>query len=69
MAMTPKQFKAAREALGFTPTSLAREWGLPRHGRRSIYHWETGERPVNVLAAYALTLMLEHAGLPVPDKA
>lgn len=62
--MTPQQFKEARKALGLTQRELAKVWGMPSNGERTIRRWERGEVPVNPIADYALGLML-YAYLPV----
>jgi DNA-binding transcriptional regulator YiaG len=59
--MTPDQFKAARKALFYSQQALADEWGMGMHGSRTIRRWETGERPLNPVATYALALMLERS--------
>lgn len=56
--MTPEQFKAARRALCYSQRALADEWGMGKNGGRTIRRWEQGERPINPIAAYAITLML-----------
>lgn len=56
--MTPAEFRKARERLRLSAASLAREWGMGPSGARTIYRWETGESPMNPIAAYALRLML-----------
>ncbi len=59
--MTPEQFKDARKTLFYSQQALADEWGMGIHGSRTIRRWETGERPLNPVASYALTLMLERS--------
>lgn len=54
--MTPEQFKEARLTLGLTQQQLATLWGIGCG--RTIRRWESGERPMNPLAAYALRLMV-----------
>ncbi len=58
--MTPEQFKAARRALGYSQQSLADEWGMGQNGDRTIRRWESGERPMNPVAAYAIQLMYDN---------
>ena len=60
--VTPDQFKEARQLLGFTQQGLADEWGMGNG--RTIRKWESGERPVSPLAAYALRLMAERQERP-----
>ena len=57
--MTPEQFRIAREALCLSQRELAAEWGMGLNGERTIRRWETGERPVNPIAAYCIALMIE----------
>lgn len=57
--MTPEEFKAARERLCLSQADLAAEWGMGEHGGRSIRRWESGERPLNPVAAYCIKLMLD----------
>ena len=56
--MTPDQFKDARRALPYSQQALADEWNMGANGGRTIRRWEQGERPLNPIAAYAITLML-----------
>jgi len=58
--MTPEQFKEARKTMGLSCAALAREWGMGANGGRTVRRWESGERPVNPIAAYALKMMLDH---------
>lgn len=58
--MTSEQFKDARHALGYSQQSLADEWGMGQNGGRTIRRWESGERPLNPVAAYAIKLMLDN---------
>jgi DNA-binding transcriptional regulator YiaG len=58
--MTPEQFKNARRALGYSQQSLADEWGMGQNGNRTIRRWESGERPLNPVAAYAIQLMVDN---------
>lgn len=54
--MTPKEFKEARKRLGFTQRALASEWGMGKNGERTIRRWETGERPINPIAVWAMKM-------------
>lgn len=56
--MTKEGFKDARRALCYSQQALADEWGMGENGGRTIRRWEQGERPLNPVAAYAITLML-----------
>ena len=58
--MTSEQFKSARRALGYSQQSLADEWGMGQNGGRTIRRWESGSRPLNPLASYAIKLMLDN---------
>ena len=55
--MTQEKFKEARQALGLTQRQLAAKWGMGLNGERTIRRWETGERPVNPVAAYCIGMM------------
>jgi transcriptional regulator with XRE-family HTH domain len=57
--MTPEQFKLARRALGYSQRALAAEWGMGDNGGRTIRRWESGSRPMNPVAAYAICCMEE----------
>ncbi len=59
--MTPESFRAGRNLLGHTQRSLAAEWGMGKNGGRTIRRWETGDLPVNPIAAYALRMMIAEA--------
>ena len=59
--MTPAQFKEARHSLGFSCAALARLWGMGANGDRTIRRWEAGTVPVNPIAAYCITLMVEQS--------
>lgn len=61
--MTSEQFKSARRALGYSQQSLADEWGMGQNGGRTIRRWESGSRPLNPIAAYAMQLMLDAANI------
>lgn len=56
--MTPQQFKEARQSLGFTQSTLALEWSMGKNGARTIRRWEAGDVPVNPIAAYCISLMV-----------
>jgi len=57
--MTPQQFKEARHTLGLSCAKLADLWNMGEHGGRTIRRWESGDRPLNPVAAYCIGLMLE----------
>lgn len=57
--MTQQQFKEARQALGLTQRQLAAKWGMGANGERTIRRWESGERPVNPIAAYCIKIMID----------
>jgi DNA-binding transcriptional regulator YiaG len=57
--MTPKQFKKARNYLGFSAAGLAELWGMGANGGRTIRRWESGQVPVNPIAAYCISLMMK----------
>ena len=59
--MKPEHFKQARLALGYTQQALANEFDMGINGGRTIRRWESGQCPVNTIAAYAVTLMLKEA--------
>ena len=56
--MTPSQFKDARNALGLTQTELANVWSMGKNGGRSIRKWESGDIPVNPIAAFCIQMMV-----------
>ena len=58
--MTPEQFKNARRALGYSQQALADEWGMGSNGGRTVRRWETLERPLSPIAAYAIQLMQDN---------
>ena len=64
--MTPAQFKAARNTLGYSCAGLADIWGMGKNGDRTVRRWEAGDVPVNPIAAYCLRLMLDRASLDNP---
>lgn len=57
--MTTDQFRQARKALGLSQSELAREWNMGKNGDRTIRMWESGDRSVNPIAAYAIKLMMD----------
>ena len=57
--MTPEQFKDARKTLCYSQQALADEWGMGENGGRTIRRWESVERPMNPVAAYAIKLMID----------
>jgi DNA-binding transcriptional regulator YiaG len=59
--MTPAQFKEARQTLGLSQADLAAEWSMGANGGRTVRRWESGDRPVNPIAAYCIKLMLDRA--------
>jgi len=56
--MTPQEFKQARMALGYTQQALADEFDMGINGGRTIRRWESGQCPVNPIAAYTVRLMM-----------
>jgi len=56
--MTKEDFREARQTLCYSQRALADEWGMGVNGGRSIRRWEAGDRPLNPIAAYCITLML-----------
>lgn len=58
--MTKEDFKEARRALCYSQQALADEWGMGGNGGRTIRRWEAGDRPLNPVAAYCITLMLDN---------
>jgi DNA-binding transcriptional regulator YiaG len=56
--MTPDDFKNKRLLLGYSQQALATEWNMGDNGGRTIRRWESGDRPVNSIAAYAIDTML-----------
>ncbi len=57
--MTKEEFKEARRALCFSQQALADEWGMGLNGGRTIRRWESGDRPLNPVAAYCIALMCD----------
>ena len=71
--MTPQEFKLARMALGYSQQALANEFDMGINGGRTIRRWESGQCPVNPIAAYTVRLMLtglaiELLGEEVPNN-
>lgn len=60
--MDRHEFKAGRKKLGFSQRSLAETWNMGANGGRSIRRWESDERPLNPIAAYAMEMMLDRDG-------
>lgn len=60
--MTREQFKEAREHLCLSQADLADTWGMGVNGGRTIRRWESGERPLNPVAAYCIGLMVDRNG-------
>lgn len=58
--MTQDDFKNKRLLLGYSQQALADEWGMGDNGGRTIRRWESGDRPINSIAAYAIDTMLEN---------
>jgi len=56
--MTSAEFKAARYALGFSAKGLALEWSMGENGGRTIRRWESGDTPLNPVAAYCIRMMI-----------
>lgn len=56
--MTPEEFRHTRRGLMFSQQALADEWSMGENGGRTIRRWESGERPINPVAAYAMHLMI-----------
>jgi len=56
--MKPEHFKQARKALGYSQQALANEFDMGINGGRTIRRWESGQCPVNPIAAYTVRLML-----------
>ena len=61
--MTPDDFKNKRLLLGYSQQALADEWGMGANGGRTIRRWESGDRPINPIAAYAIVRMKERPNL------
>jgi transcriptional regulator with XRE-family HTH domain len=56
--MTAERFKSIRKMLGYSQQALADEWDMGANGGRTIRRWESEDRPLNPIAAYAIGLML-----------
>jgi len=54
--MDQTEFKKLRQALGYTQQALAAYWGI---NARTIRKWESGERPVNPIAAWGIKTMFK----------
>jgi transcriptional regulator with XRE-family HTH domain len=61
--MTPNEFKNKRLLLGYSQQALADEWGMGANGGRTIRRWESAERPISPIAAYAIVRMRERPDL------
>lgn len=59
--MTRHEFRAIRESLCLSQSDLAEVWGMGRNGDRTIRKWESGERPLNPVAAYCIKLMADNS--------
>ena len=46
-------------ALGYSQQTLANEFDMGINGGRTIRRWESGQCPVNPIAAYTVRLMLK----------
>lgn len=57
--MTPEQFKASRERLGYTQRELANLWHMADEAR-PIQRWETGRAKLPGTAIYAMQMMIKH---------
>ncbi|MDF1769853.1 hypothetical protein [Maricaulis sp.] len=62
--MTPEQFKAARQRLGYSQGHLAKELRLGGDGARTVRRWELGEREIPGPVQVVLETWLGH---PVED--
>jgi len=56
--MTSTEFKAARRKLGYSARGLALEWSMGENGGRTIRRWESGDTPLNPVAAYCMQMMI-----------
>ena len=63
--MTPEQFKDIRMFLGFTQRQLSETWGMGKNGDRTIRRWESGDVPVNPVAAYCIKQMAMTSGFTI----
>jgi len=59
--LTPEQFKEARNTLGLSAAALAEIWSMGANGGRTIRRWESGQVPVNPIAAYCIAMMVTAA--------
>lgn len=66
--MTREQFKAARLTLGFTQAGLAEQWGMGSKCGRTIRRWESGDLPLNSIAAHCIGLMVNNAETTISKK-
>lgn len=67
--MTPKDFKKARENMRYSQHGLSQEWNMGDNGGRTIRRWESGDRPMNPIAAYCIQLMhMKLHGYDISDK-
>lgn len=67
--MTPKDFKNTRENMRYSQHGLSQEWGMGENGGRTIRRWESGDRPMNPIAAYCIKLMhMKLHGYDISDK-
>jgi transcriptional regulator with XRE-family HTH domain len=57
--MTPQEFKAMRKELGLSQSQLCLLWGMGANGGRTIRKWESGERPLNPIAARLIAYEVE----------
>jgi DNA-binding transcriptional regulator YiaG len=63
--MSPSEYKAAREALGWTHRNISQAVGI---SLREVYRWQAGKMPLEGPAARLLRLLvLLHLTLP-PQK-
>ena len=45
-------------ALGYSQQALANEFDMGINGGRTIRRWESGQRPINPIVAYAVGLLI-----------
>ena len=64
-SLTPEQFIAARERLGFKPRALAARMGV---GLRTVQHWEAGTRPIPGYAQVLLDFIEAAASVKTPTS-
>jgi DNA-binding transcriptional regulator YiaG len=60
--LTPAELRDARRRLGLTQTELALALKLGGDGARTVRRWEDGQRPVPLVVALAIDLMLRDDG-------